>query len=125
MMIEELTLGAIYVLSLETDGVVKSVQKVSMLYGGFSTYSVIDVGDVFGSAIDSLGDTDGDNIADMAVSAYHDDDGGTSTGSENVIFLQSDGSVKAAQKLSMLYGNMNAFYTLDASDVFSFLQWRL
>ena len=112
--------GSVYVLFLETDGHIKTAQKVSMLYGSFSTFYVLAADDILGVAIAALGDADGDLVPDMAVSTYNDDDGGTNTGSLYAIFLKSDGNVKAAQKLSMLYGNFNAFYALDASDLFAF-----
>ena len=112
--------GSVYVLFLETDGIVKNAQKVSMLYGGFSSFYVLEAGDVLGSSINSLGDADGDTIPDVAVGAYHDDDGGSGAGAVYMLFLKSYGNVKTAQKLSMLYGNLNTFYTLGATDLFAF-----
>ena len=110
--------GAVYVLFLETDGIVKNAQKISMLYGYFNAYYTLDVGDDLGSGASALGDIDGDSVGDLAVGAYHDGDGGASTGAVYILFLATDGKLKNAQKVSNWYGNFGAFYTLTGSDNF-------
>ena len=110
--------GAVYVLSLELDGSVKNAKKISMLYGNFSSFYALDAGDIFGTSIAALGDLDGDGVVDMAVGAYLDDDGGAGAGAVYIIFLESDVSVKNAQKISAQYGNFNSFYTLAAYNYF-------
>jgi len=111
--------GAVYILFLNTDGNTKNAQKISMLYGNFNVFYTLKAGDRLGVALAALGDLDGDSVVDLAVGAFLDDDGGTNAGAVYVLFLTSDGMVKAAQKLSALYGNFNAFYTLEYSDVSS------
>ena len=110
--------GAVYVLFLETNGDVKTVQKISMLYGGFSAFYTLDASDHFGISEAGLGDVDGDGVLDLAVSAPYDDDGASSAGAVYVLFLETSGATKAAQKLSASYGNFGTFYNLDAADGF-------
>jgi len=60
--------GALYVLSLETNGNVKNAQKISTLYGNFNTFYTLDEHDGFGLSMAALGDLDGGGVADLAVS---------------------------------------------------------
>ncbi|MCH7720800.1 MAG: FG-GAP repeat protein, partial [Planctomycetes bacterium] len=90
--------GAVWVLFLNTDGTVKSHQKISDTEGGFT--GILDDSDVLGFSVASLGDLDGDGVADLAVGAFGDDDGGFSRGAVWVLFLNTDGTVKLHQKIS-------------------------
>jgi hypothetical protein len=110
--------GAVYVFFLGTDGTVSSAQKLSMLYGNFNSFYTLAADDRFGLTILPLGDVDSDGVADLAVGAGLDDDGGSIAGAAYILFLKTDGTVMNAQKLSALYGNFNAFYTLIANDLF-------
>ncbi|MCA9076192.1 MAG: FG-GAP repeat protein [Planctomycetaceae bacterium] len=106
--------GAIYVLFLNTDGTVKSHQKVSDIAGGFT--GSLDDSDFFGSSLTNLGDLNGDGLADLAVGATGDDDGGSSRGAVYVLFLNADGTVNSHQKISEIDGGFTA--SLDDSDFF-------
>lgn len=106
--------GAFYVLFLDTDGTVKSQQKVSDTAGGFG--GTLDDEDSFGIALANLGDVDGDGVADMAVGAHQDDDGGAGRGSVWVLFMNTDGTVKSHQKISATSGGFAG--TLDDGDLF-------
>jgi hypothetical protein len=110
--------GAVYIIFIETNENVKGSQKLSMLYGGLSSFYTIGGGDLFGNSVAALGDVDGDGVVDLAAGARADDDGGTDAGTAYIFFLQSDGKVKNAQKLSAQYGSFSSFYTLDAGDQF-------
>jgi hypothetical protein len=77
--------GAVWVLFLNTDGTVKSHQKISDTEGGFT--GTLDDHDWFGASVASLGDLDGDGVGDLAVGADGDDDGGTTRGAVWVLFL--------------------------------------
>lgn len=91
--------GAVWLLSLNTDGTVFSERKISQTSGGFS--GTIDVGDRFGISLAALGDLDNDGVADLAVGADRNDDGGgNDTGAIWVLFLNADGTVKTEQKIS-------------------------
>ncbi len=106
--------GAVWVLFLNPDGTVKSHQKISDTEGGFT--GTPDDGDLFGSSVACLGDLDGDGIADLAVGAYLDNDGGLNRGAVWVLFLNTDGTVKSHQTISDTEGGFTG--TLDDNDWF-------
>ena len=101
--------GAVWILFLNTDGTVKSHQKISDTQGGFT--GILDDGDVFGVAVASLGDLDGDGVGDLAVGAL-DDDGGFNRGAVWILFLNVDTNgrdpvvtVKSHHKISSTSGD--------------------
>jgi len=96
--------GAVYVLFMEANGFVKTWQKISDTEGGFS--GQLDPGDQFGRAAANVGDLDGDGVVDVVVSSNYDDDGGANKGAVYVLFLNTDGTVKAWQKISALTGGL-------------------
>ncbi len=100
--------GAIYVLFMNADGTVKSHQKISATEGGF-TGVLSD--DAFGRSVTALGDLDGNGINDLAVGAPLDDDGGTNRGAVWILFLKSDGTVLAQQKISATQGDFTGALT--------------
>ncbi len=106
--------GAVWVLFLNPDGTVKSHQKISSTEGGFT--GTLDNIDHFGTSVASLGDLDGDGVGDLAVGAFHDDDGGFNHGAVWVLFLNPDGTVKSHQKISDTEGGFTG--TLDDMDLF-------
>lgn len=98
--------GAVWVLFLNADGTVMSHQKISALSGGFT--GALGFLDNFGNAVSNLGDLNGDGVADIAVGALNDDDGGTNRGAVWVLFLKADGTVSSSQKISDTDGNFAA-----------------
>ncbi|MCP3937739.1 MAG: hypothetical protein GY708_20500, partial [Actinomycetia bacterium] len=106
--------GAVYVLFLNADGTVKAEQKISSTTGGLT--GPLDDSDYFGRSVAAAGDLDGDGNLDIAVGAYSDDDGGTARGAVYVLFLNTDGTVKAEQKISSTSGGLTG--PLDNSDYF-------
>ncbi len=95
--------GALWVLFLNKDGTVKAHQKISETEGGFT--GTLDVEDQFGHYTTNLGDLDGDEVPDLAVSAVFDDDGGDRHGAVWILFMNTDGTVKAHQKISDTEGD--------------------
>ena len=106
--------GAVWVLFLNTDGTVKSHQKISDTEGGFT--GVLDSSDWFGASIASPGDLDGDGVSDLAVGVISDDDGGANRGAVWMLFLNANGTVKAHQKISDTAGGFTG--VLDDADQF-------
>jgi hypothetical protein len=106
--------GAVFILLLNSNGTVKSQQKISDTQGGFT--GALDNLDRFGYSISALGDLDGDGVCDLAVGAAHDDDGGYDIGAVWVLFLNSDGTVKSHQKIGSMQGGFTG--ELDSGDNF-------
>ena len=92
--------------------------KISNCYGDFSSFYTIGSAEVFGSSVASLGDLNGDGVVDMAVGARGDNDGKSGAGAVYVAFLETNGNVKGAQKISNWYGGFSSFYTLGSADLF-------
>jgi hypothetical protein len=106
--------GAVWILFLRQDGTVRDETKISANDGNFD--GALADGDRFGSALAVLGDLDNDGIADLAVGAPGDDDGGTDTGAVWILFMNPDGTVKTEQKISMDSGSLDAL--LHSGDAF-------
>lgn len=106
--------GAAWVLFLNANGTVASHQKISDLEGDFT--GVLIDGDFFGFSVASLGDLDGDNVTDLAVGAWSDDDGGASSGAVWIIFLRPNGTASGHQKISSTDGDFTG--GLQAGDMF-------
>jgi len=101
--------GAVYILFMNVDGTVQAQQKISSTSGNFT--GELHTGDHFGSAVAGVGDLDGDGVVDLAVGASGDDDGGSDRGAVWILFMNSDGTVKRAQKISQLSGQFDALLT--------------
>jgi len=107
--------GAVWILFLNSDGMVKGHQKISAAEGGFT--GGLDGDDEFGHAVAPIGDLDGDGVWDLAVGAFYDDDGSEDAGAVWILFLNSDGTVKGHRKISATEGGFTG--TLDSADYFS------
>jgi len=106
--------GAVWILFLDSGGGVKAQQKISDTAGGFGLVGN-DIA-AFGSALAPLGDLDGDSVCDLAAGESNDDDGGSARGAVWILFLEANGSVKSAQKISDTSGGFGG--TLADNDVF-------
>ena len=90
--------GAVYVLFMNTNGTVKSHQKIADNTGGFGV--TLTDSDAFGAAVVGLGDLDNDGVEDLAIGAKSDDTGGTDRGAVYVLFMNTNGTVKSSQKIA-------------------------
>ncbi len=79
--------GAVYIVFMNTDGTVQSNQKISMLEGDFN--ETLNGSNFFGYGVAGIGDYDGDDIPDIAVSAP-----ASTNRALYIIHLNNDGTVK-------------------------------
>lgn len=98
--------GAVWILSLNSDGTVFSETKISDTQGGFG--GILDDGDSFGEGLGAWDDVDGNGVPELLVGATRDDDGGTDKGALYVLFLDTDGTVLSEQKISETTGGLSA-----------------
>ena len=84
---------------LNSDGTLLSFQTIADGAGGGPSLADRDW---FGGAVSTLGDLDGDGVTDLGVGAEQDQNTGTGTnrGALHVLFMNSDGTVKNAQKIA-------------------------
>ena len=94
--------GALYILFLNSNGTVKITKKISKTQG---LSSVSFVGDDFlGQSIANMNDLDGDGNVDVIVGMPGNGINSVK-GKVEVLFLNSDGSVKSIQEISDISGN--------------------
>ncbi len=105
--------GAVWIMFLRADGTVRQHQKISDAEGGFGVG--LGNSDFFGVSIANLGDLDNDGVIDLAVGAHGDNDGGQNRGAVWVLFLNSNGTVRAKQKISSIAGGFAGVLTDDAA----------
>ena len=103
--------GAVWMLFMESTGMVKFHQKISAQAGDFTGH--FNDGEAFGFSVATVGDLDSNGIPDLAVGAPEDDGGGTAKGAVWMLFMESTGIVKFHQKISEETGHftdtLNAF----------------
>lgn len=83
--------GAVYILFMNNDGTVQSNQKISAIQGGFTDNLLAN--NFFGYGVAGIGDYDGDNIPDIAVSAP-----ASANIALYIIHLNNNGTVKSFVK---------------------------
>lgn len=91
-----LPVGAVWVLFLDSAG---SVVDTTLLSKGVNNIPIMDDYTRFGTAVENLGDLNGDGVVDLAVGANLDNEG-TGLGAVWILFLNTDGSVDSTQKLA-------------------------
>ena len=103
--------GALYILFLNSDGTVKSHQKISQASGGFG--GVLNDRASLGASIALLDDMDGDGIAELAVGAIGSSSNNTK-GSIWILFMNADGTVKNQSQISQGIGGLTGSLSSDA-----------
>ena len=98
--------GAVWVLSLSSQGTVSSHWKISETSGGFT--GVLENGDWFGNGVANLGDLNCDGVVDLAVGAPN---GGF--GAVWILFLGPGESVQLHQKIDHANGSFTGELELD------------
>jgi hypothetical protein len=93
--------GAVYILFMNTDGSVKSTEKIDHTTPNGPTLRNVDR---FGDSVANIGDLNGDGINDLAVGAPNDDtkvggsfsDANWNAGAVHILFLNRDGGLARA-----------------------------
>lgn len=106
--------GAIWILFMNSNGTVKNKQKISSTQGNFT--GTINSGTYFGVRIIPIGDLNKDGVEDIVVSNHFDGTVNTRAGCIWVLFLNSNGTVKAHQKITTGVGGFTP--TLQSDDRF-------
>jgi len=109
------SVAASSVLHGQTD-IIRREQKISENEGNFD--GDLDLSDSFAWSLASIGDLDNDGIAELAVAAPQDDDGGSQHGAVWILFLLSDGTVRREAKISSVSGGFVG--PLDTNDHFGY-----
>ncbi|MCB0401417.1 MAG: FG-GAP repeat protein, partial [Flavobacteriales bacterium] len=106
--------GAVYILFLDTNGMVLEYQKISNTQGGGP--GSLATQDLFGTGVSNIGDLNQDGLPEIAIFTQGDDDGGVNVGAVFIGFLDYDGTLKDIQKISATDGGFGG--ALTAGDQF-------
>ena len=106
--------GAVYILFLNSDGTVKSHQKISEKFGHFNLElnDSLQPNDAFGFSVSQIGDLNDDGINDIAVGSPYSDSQNKvlpDSGSIHILFLNSDGMVKSNTTFPNFESNTSEF----------------
>ena len=90
--------GAVWILFMNSDGSVASSQKISSAAGSFQ--GDLRDGDLFGTSVTAFDDLDNDGVAELVVGAPGADDGGTDRGAIWILYMNTNGTVDAEEKIA-------------------------
>ena len=106
--------GSVWILTLNTNGTVKTDTKIASGLGGFG--GDINDDEYFGDAIAVLGDLNADGVREIAVGASGTDENGADKGAIWILFMGQDHSVIDEKKVGIISGGLAI--TLDDYDFF-------
>ncbi|HYC53676.1 MAG TPA: hypothetical protein VEL28_01885 [Candidatus Binatia bacterium] len=89
--------GGLYILRLGMGASVIGATRIDAFSG---LPGLLSAGDAVGSSVAGIGDVNGDGMLDVAVGSPLDDEGGTSTGSVRLLFLNTTGAVVGSRKIT-------------------------
>ena len=104
--------GAVWILFISEDGNVITYNKISQTSGNFNGEIISEAS--FGTSVVCLGDINNDDIPDICVGAYADDDGNEGSGAFWIIFLDENGNCTYEKKISNNHTLFNG--SLDEND---------
>ena len=106
--------GAVWILTLKSNGNVKAATKIASGVGGFGG----DVADdeYFGDAVAALGDLNADGVRDLAVGASGTDENGADKGALWILFMGPNQEVIDQTKIGIIAGGLSV--GLDDYDFF-------
>jgi hypothetical protein len=93
--------GRVFIHFMNTDGSIDSTVLIDRsTVNGPNTTRNVDGNDFYGSAIDGLGDLNGDGVEDLIVGASFDSAGGSARGAAFIHFMNTDGSIDSTVKIN-------------------------
>lgn len=101
------SVGAVYVLFMNSDGTVKDHAKISATSGGITSQMETSSSLWFGMSVASLGDVNGDGVTDIAVGALLDDAIYHACGAAYVLLLNADGTVQSDHYIGAFSGDFD------------------
>jgi hypothetical protein len=94
--------GAVHILFMNTDGSVDSTVEIN---DTTPNGPVLNDADDFAKDIANIGDLNGDDVIDLAVSAANDDNTGFDNGTVHIMFMNTNGSVDSTVEINGLVDN--------------------
>lgn len=89
--------GSVYILMMNSDGTVKSHQRLGEGEGGLTGWGPQAH---LGSGLTAIGDADNDGIPDLAIGSQGDRELGPSGGAVFIVYLNRNGTVKSQKKIT-------------------------
>ncbi len=111
--------GAVLIHLMNADGTIGTI--VELAQGSTAANGLladIEANDLFGYALEPIGDADGDGVPDLAVGAHGNNElgGGAARGAVYLLFLNSDGTLKDSKKIESGVAGLVTANGLTAAD---------
>ncbi|MBX2984897.1 MAG: FG-GAP repeat protein [Bacteroidia bacterium] len=106
--------GAIWLLTIDSNGMVQNSKKYTDTTLGFS--DTLSSNSSFGSSLANIGDLDGDSISEIAIGALGYNDVNNASGAFFIFFLDINDNIKIVKRYSNSAGNLP--FTFDENALF-------